>query len=411
MKVNLLIIGNGHYATGMTTLSDIRKTDKDYGVLLPAALALQKEGLVGNIGIAARNGQKLLDLKNRLLQWENEFGWQSDLTFYPDTARVDENAYLEALATMPKPCVALIAVPDFLHKEIMLACINRDVAFLVVKPAVTRLDDLYAVIDRMNAQSVFGMVDYHKVFDEANILLKSEYEAGLYGSINHVYSLMTQRRDMLDIYQRWFDMDRGLNINHYLGSHYIHLTGYITDAVPLDVRATSQGRKTADTLHPDVADVIETQVRWRDNNGHVFTSYHVSGWNDPHETESMTYQEIHMLTEKGHVDSDQRYRGFRKVISGKGYEAVNPYFFNLTRNPLGELNLNTKYGYLSVKTFVQAAMAVLQRELSLDELDKKLPTIRESAKVTAILEAADLSLKNNSRVIAVNSEGGRFSVI
>lgn len=402
-KLNVLIIGNGHYATGMTSLSDKRTTDKDSGILLPSVLALKSDGLVGEIGIAAREGVKLRKLRERLLRWKVEYGWSEQVQFFPAGDITDGEAYKKALVAMPRPLIALIAVPDHLHKDVMLECVRRNVAFFIVKPAVVTLVELYEVLAAIDAAPVFGMVDYHKVFDEANILLKTEYQRADYGKINHVNSLMTQRRDMLEIYGRWLECAPNLNINHYLGSHYIHLLGYMTKAMPLDIRATRQPAQ-------GVADMIETQVRWEDSSGHCFTSYHISGWNDPRETESMTYQELHLLCENGHIDSDQRYRGFRKVLSGKGYEAPNPYFFNLTRDAFGKVNLSTKYGFISVRTFVTSALDWIEKRKSLEELDAILPTIRESERVTAILEAADHSLANNSKVVKINCINGRYQL-
>jgi predicted dehydrogenase len=407
-KINILIIGSGHYVTGMTTLSGQRKTDKDSGVFLPAVFALHAEGFVGEIGIAARDGAKLLKLKKEMAALGTTFGWSDEIKLYPRGKIIDDSAFRRALSEMPKPCAALIAVPDFLHKSAMLECIKKGVPFLVVKPALTRLNDFYAVVKAMKEKPVFGMVDYHKVFDEANILLRSEYQSGEYGQINHIYSLMTQRRDMLEIYERWLKKDRNLNVNHYLGSHYIHLTGFMTGAEPIDVRATAQNGEGTEPARKNVADLIETHIRWRSPSGHEFASYHIAGWNDPVETESMTYQEIRLLCENGHVDSDQRYRGIRKIIAGKGYEAPNPYFFNLTRNPSGKLNLNVKYGYLSVKSFVQAVLDILTGKSTISEFEKLLPTIAESEKVTAILEAADYSLKNNSKIVKIFRKGERY---
>jgi len=124
----------------------------------------------------------------------------------------------------------------------------------------------------------------------------------------------------------------------------------------------------------------------------------------------MTYQELHLLCENGHIDSDQRYRGFRKVIAGEGSSASNPYFFNLTREPRGRLGLNTKYGFLSVRAFVESCLAYLEGSVSLPQLDEMLPTLRESATVTAILEAADLSLANDSCVVVADYDNDRYSL-
>ena len=139
-----------------------------------------------------------------------------------------------------------------------------------------------------------------------------------------------------------------------------------------------------------------------------FVSYHVSGWSDPPETESMTYQELHLLCEHGHVDSDQRDRGFRKVLSGRGHVAPNPYFFNLRADESGRADLSTQYGYRSVRAFVLAAAQVLEGARAAQGFGDGLPTMRESEGITAILAAADVSLEARSRVVGILRTGDRY---
>jgi len=40
----------------------------------------------------------------------------------------------------------------------------------------------------------------------------------------------------------------------------------------------------------------------------------------------MTYQEMHIIGTKGHVESDQRFRGFETTLVDEGYRIINPYF-------------------------------------------------------------------------------------
>lgn len=407
-RINLLIIGNGHYATGLTSISDRKRTDKDLGIFFPSALALRSEGVVDHVAIAGRDGSKYGLIEERCKHLRDEFGWETGVKFYPSDGVVDEKAYIQALEEMPRPCAALIAVPDSLHKQVIMECIKSEIPFLVVKPAVITLKALYEILDAMEGKNVLGMVDYHKVFDEANLLLKHDYEKGNFGKIQHIYSLMSQKRKMISIYERWLKAFPDLNVNHYLGSHYIHLTGFLTKAEPMDVRATAQHGLVRKITGQNIADLIETQIRWRDPSGHLFTSYHVAGWADPSETESMTYQEIHLMCENGHVDSDQRYRGYKTVLTDGGSQIQNPYFFSLVKNPLGQVKLGAQYGYLSVKTFVQAALDVAAGRIQIEDLNLCLPTIRESEKITCILEAADISLNNDSAVVKIERKGGRY---
>ena len=367
--------------------------------------------MVGKVAIAGRDGTKLSGLSDRIAKMSNQYGWDNQIEFYPNIGDIDEKAYIKAIQKMPRPCAVLIAVPDHVHMEVMSCCIENNVPFMVVKPAVTKLDDLYILLNKLDKKQLLAIVDYHKVYDDANIMLKDEYQEGIYGKLQHFTSLMTQRRDMLEVFGASLNTANPPNINHYLGSHYIHMVGFMTSAEPLDVRAISQAGVADKVLgHSGVADLIETQVRWCDKNDNVFTSHHISGWSDPSETESMTYQEIHMLCENGHIDSDQRYRGVRKVISGQGSSAPNPYFFNLNMGPSGN-SMETKYGFLSVKTFLESCHEIDLGNVKVEELDSRLPTLRESESVTAILEAADLSLANNSNIIRVVRKNDKYHCI
>lgn len=397
-KLNLLIIGNGHFATGSTVLEGKTATDKDMGILLPSALELRRQGLVDNIFVAARDGRKLSKLPQKFAKLSRKYGWDPRITLFPKTKTHNEHAYLDALQHLPKPAGVLIAIPDFLHKKVVIDVLQHTAHFLVVKPVVTTMKDFSAIARMMKKKNgVLGLVDYHKVYDEANLILKDEYEQGMYGDLQHIMTKQTQRRDMLKIFGDWAGT-HGHNINHYLGSHYIHMVGYITQAVPLNVRATAQWGVARKEFGINTPDLFETMVQWRAKNATTFTSYHLAGWADPSETAGMTYQEMHLIGTKGHIESDQRNRGFETTLVGTGTRIINPYFFHLHKNPDGQYNFDSKYGFKSVKTFVQAALRVASGE-SPNKLGGFLPTVEESRTVTAILEAADKSLANGSTVI------------
>jgi len=397
-KINILIVGNGHYATGSTVLDGKIPTDKDFGVLLPSALELRHQGIVDQIYLAARDGRKMDALKKKLDLMKSKFNWDTQIRLFPEEGKVDEKAYAEAMKQLPRPGAVLIAVPDKLHKEIILEAIKNKHHFLVVKPVVTNIKDLYDIIKEQEKAGVFGMVDYHKCFDEANILLLNEYKEGKYGQLQHVFTKQTQRRDMLRIYGSWLS-GSNTNVNHYLGSHYIQMVGFITGATPISVRATGQYGVAKKDFSIDTYDLIETQVVWKAKDKSTFVSYHLAGWSDPSETASMTYQEMHLIGTNAIVDSEQRFRGHEAEIVGKGREIINPYFFNLNNGLDGKPNLETKYGFRSIKAFVNAALSV-EGGASPKEFNY-LPTIKESMNVTAILEAADKSLRKNSAVIPI----------
>lgn len=409
--LNVVVLGNGHYVSGMTSVSKHTVTDKDNGVILPALLELRRLGVVNHISVAARSGKKLAELQQRLRVLTDHQGWDPTISVFPAAPVDDTTSYKDALDAVAHPAAVLIAVPDHLHKEVALACISRGLPFFIVKPLVTKTSDLQQLLAALERQpQSFGLVDYHKVYDLANLTISSEYRSGAYGRLYHYNSRMTQRRTMLDIYSRWLTAAEAPNINHYLGSHYIHLAGFMTGAEPLDVRATAQFGVAAQKFNQPIPDLIQTQIRWREPNNNEFTSYHIAGWSDPIESESMTHQEVQLHCEHGIVDSDQRFRGFRKVLAQRGYEAPNPYFFNLQRYPSGALAVESQYGFISIRTFLETAQAFAHGLITREKIDATLPSIAESERVTAILEAADLSLAEQSRVVGLQRVGQRLQI-
>ena len=382
-KINLLIIGNGHYSTGSTVIEGKITTDKDLGVLLPSSLELRKQGTVDTIFLAGKTKSKFPLLRKKLIYLRKTFGWNTNVTLFDN--------YLEALEKLPRPGSVMIATPDYLHQAMIMSSLKEELHTMVVSK------DLEKIITLQKKQQVLGLVDYHKAYDEANLILRDEYQGGKYGEIQHIFSKITQRRDMFRIFQRWIGR-KGHNVNHYLGSHYIHLIGFITGAKPLSVRATAQYGVARKEFKINTPDLIETQIQWRTKNGKQFVSYHLAGWADPPETASMTYQQIHFVSTEGHIESDQRFRGFETNLLYEGQRIINPYFFHLNKGIRGNLDLESKYGYKSIKTFIQSSIEV-ENGASIQSFEKYLPTFKESRKVTAILEAADTSLANQSRII------------
>jgi len=398
-KINVLIIGNGHYATGTTVLEGKKETDKDWGVILPSMLELRRQGFVDKIYLAGRNGYEFPKLRKKLKLMNEKFGWNTDITLFPKDNEISDVAFIDALKLLPKPSAVIIATPDPLHKKMILESIKFKSHFMVVKPAVTKITDLEEIIQQQQKADVLGLVDYHKVYDEANLILKEDYEQDKYGDIQHIFTKQTQRRDQLRIFHKWIGGEN--NVNHYLNSHYIHLVGFITKATPLNVRATCQFGIAKKEYNIDTPDLIETQIVWRAKNGTKFTSYHIAGWADPSETSAMSYQEVHIIGTKGHIESDQRFRGLETVLSQKGQNIINPYFFYLNKIWDGSPDLESKYGFKSIKTFIKSVLAV-ENGIDVDYFEGMLPTVKESRNVTVILETADKSIQDNSSVIWLN---------
>jgi predicted dehydrogenase len=397
--LNVIVLGTGHYVTGETVLKPETRTDKDQGVIFPSLLYLRKIGLVGEISIAGQSSAKLEKIASSLEHDTLVEGVDKSFRAFAGT-----NSIEEALGSCSGQTAVIIALPDHLHVDAMLRCLEESLPFLIVKPAVTKLNDFYKVLSKI-PDDYLALVDYHKVFDQANLIIRDTVHSGEIGDIQFVSSVMSQRESMLEIYGRWLSSDSPPNVNHYLGSHYIHLTSKLLGGVPTQVRATQQMGRASNIFGSHVADRIQSHVLWKRPDGAEAASFHSAGWIDSPFSASMTRQEIEVFGSKGSIKSDQGYRGIEVSTEVSPPSRPNPYFFGLNKSLFGAWNPTGLYGYQSITSFVSAA-------LDQDSLTQHnwLPHLRDSEAVTAVLEAADLSLANGSSVIGLsrNEVNGRL---
>lgn len=403
-SIDVVVLGSGHYVTGQTSLSPATATDKDRGIVLPSLLYLRSIGKVGKITIVGQSSEKL-EKAARALR-DDELIGDVDKSFISISSSSSESPIEEALNVSNASTAVVIALPDHLHKDAILHCVKRRLPFLVLKPAVLSLADFYEVV-RNIPFGLTAMVDYHKVYDQANLLIRDKVESGDVGQVQFVSSVMSQRQVMLELYRRWLGSDKAPNVNHYLGSHYIHLTSKIIGAEPVQVRATQQFAKASKMLGSPVADRIETHVLWRRADGTEASSFHLAGWTDSIHSPYMTRQELEIFGSHGCIRSDQSHRGISIESDFRGSEVPNPYFFGPQKSASGIWDPSGLYGFESISAFVHRA---IDGEGAI--YDGWAPTFQDSEMVTSILEGADLSLSQDSAAVSItrNSLSGELEL-
>jgi predicted dehydrogenase len=254
---------------------------------------------------------------------------------------------------------------------------------------VSSLADLNELI---SLEKQFGgrcFVDYHKLFDPANLMLRQELQTSL-EDLYQVSSVMTQRSDMKEIFKAEIEFDLSFNVNWYIGCHYIHLVSSITKAKPINVRSIGFGdNKVGNSSNYDL---IETSISWRTQSGHIFSSNHLAGWGDPSNAPSMSTQKINVITKNSRIYSNQDYRGIEVQKEGKDLSRPNPFFFRLPQVDEGLSGWDSNYGFRSIRSFLDFSKGVSFEE-------GWIPTLDDSIIVTRILEASDISLKSGSKII------------
>ena len=401
LRPNAIIIGSGHYVTGTIDGHDAQ-TDKDSGVFLPSIVALKEQGLVDKIWVVGRRGTAT---KRAVERSAGRLGFDAESVLtLPEAGITDSDAYVGALEHLPKPLIALIATPDHTHREVMEACIGASVPFLIVKPALRNLDAHYAIVQRMDKANSFGLVDFHKIYDDANALIHQHLVNQSLGDLYTILSIHTQRRVMRSAYSRWREVDSGLNVFDYLGSHSVHMVNHWTGARPTGVRASESSAVGENAS----GDMIRATITWELPNGRPFESIHIVGWCDSDESLSMSDQRFVVWGSQGRIDSNQGRRGIEISLSGEPTQSPNPHFFATSPRPSLSNSLDGRYGFESVKTFVRAATMHLAGQPLIDINDA--PTIQRMGPTTAVLEAAALSRTNSGRFVRISMCDGRHSV-
>lgn len=381
--LDILIIGGGMYVTGRGT--------ETAGTIGPALLEASREGLVGNITVSTTSHKSALEACKKLANLSDQMGVNGQFQSFPEAGN-DVKAYLAAI-DQAKPDAAIVVVPDHLHAEITENLCGRGIHCLVVKPMAPDANSARRMIAAAEANNVFGMVEFHKRLDEANLLLRDAIQNGQIGvPLYAVIEYSQQKRIPRDIFRAWANQT---SIFQYLGVHYVDLLQFAIGYKPL--RVTAWGQKSYLVSEGvDTWDAMQVVIEWQCPEGPNFVSTHITNWIDPDETSSVSDQKINVVGTKGRFQSDQKNRGVQIVSDDVGVRDINPYF-SASHTDLDTGNKQfSGYGIDSVLTFVRDVTAIKSGSVELQDLISFRPSFQTCLISTAVVEAAHKSLENDS---------------
>ncbi len=384
---NIVVAGTGMYVCG-------RGTD-GYGTIMPAICEWSKVNDIGEIYIAGRSRKGIKAAKEKIKRLQRKMDTAISIRYFPDK-KDDAGCYLEAIRNIPKPACAIVAVPDNLHKEIAAAAIKEGLHTFVVKPLVPTVKEAWELIKLQDEKKVYCAVEFHKRLDYANLKLKDTIHQGLVGDPLYFIAEFSQRKSMpTKIFKKWI---KTTNIFQYLGIHYVDVIYFATGAAPIRAMAIGQKRwlysKGIDTY-----DSIEGVIEWLLPSGKKFISCILTNWVDPDSTSAMSDQKIKVVGTKGRFESDQKKRGIMIVTDEKGIEEPNPYFCTAFGAD-GDVSYHG-YGIESIHQFLKDAMQIKEGNLTIEELERKRPTFRQSVIPTVVLEAINISLRKDGKWVEI----------
>lgn len=386
-NLNILVIGAGMYVCGRGT--------QTYGTIMPALCEWKRSNDSGEVYICGRSLRSVENARAKIEELKMRMGVKFPIKYLPE-AEDNPKCYEEAVRKIPRPACVIVAVPDNLHKEAVLAALKEGLHTLVVKPLVPTVKDALELIELQNKKRVYCAVEFHKRLDHANLQLKDTIEQGLIGEPLYFLVEYSQRKSMpTQIFKDWI---KWTNVFQYLGIHYVDIIYFVTKAIPKRVMANGQ----KNWLHSngiDAFDSIESVIDWQMPSGRSFSSHILNNWIDPESTSAMSDQRIKLIGTKGRFESDQKKRGITTVRDESGIEEPNPYFCC----GYGQHGNIRYYGYGvdSVNQFLKDVVQIEEGALKIDDLEDKRPTFKESIVTTKVLEAVNASLRDGGRWVDI----------
>ena len=384
----VLIIGAGMYVCGRGTSS--------FGTILPTLVQAQRAGIIGQIRIAATSQTSIEQLEKRLHELNKLMGTNTQIIGYPNVGK-DPHSYKTALAETSHPACAIVAVPDHLHHQITSEVIKHGIHPLIVKPFTPTVTEGLQLIELTNSHNVYGAVEFHKRFDESNLVLRQAISDGKLGDLSYVTVEYSQKRLVRDIFSSWINET---NIFQYLGVHYVDLIYFLTNALPVKALATSQ------CITSSYPDSIQAIIEWQAPSGMKFVSTITTNWIDPNSTSAMSDQKITVVGSKGRFQADQKNRGVQLITeNSSGMEEINPYFSQIYKNDEDQMGVHG-YGPKSITRFIEDVIQVVSDNVDRTILEVMRPSFTNALVSTSVIEAVNISLENGNEWVSIQPTTG-----
>ena len=384
-KIDIIIIGAGLYVCGKGT--------SGYGTILPAIFEWKRRNEnLGDCYCVSTSAESAKELSTKASELIIKTGVDLEVKTYPQSGSKNSFAYRHVLESVKKPACAIIAVPDHLHYQVGKDCLEAGLHVLLVKPLTPTFAEGRDLVDLAHECGLYGAVEFHKRWDRSNIMLRDKIRSGELGSPLNCWVEYSQRKSVPTVsFKEWASQT---SVLQYLGVHYIDIIRFATSAYP--VRVMAVGQKSEIVRHEiDAYDSIQCVIEWKMPDGVQFTETILTSWVDPESSSAASDQKIKFIGTKGRYEADQKERGIRFNNDDHGVQHINPDF----SMPYGTEDGNIHwygYGIESITTFLNDAVALESGEKSLSELQTPRPSFRESLISTKVVEAAHISLKNQS---------------
>jgi D-galacturonate reductase len=375
--------------------------------ILPSFYQLQRLGLVDQIAVCAQHGRTLEALAGSKLISDAFPGHK--FRAYPDAAsdpnQPHPDLYREAIAAMPSRNVVMIALPDHLHFDAILAALRADQHVLVVKPLVLKAAEAAMIENEAHQRGLFVGIEYHKRFDDRSLMARRKYCNGEFGEFRlGTAHLMEKWYYRHSNFQNWCTTENS-DAFTYIGCHYVDLVHFITGLTPQSVSVYGIKDK-----YPNGREgYLWTDARIIWSNGAALNVQNSLSF--PDAAPGTNAQGLTLYCSSGDQGgllrhSDQ-YRGLEYVYTGNPgiYAEPSPDYFQYVDVGGGGLT-SVGYGYRSIEYLYRCCLKVesaSDRRQAIREIDGAgiAATPANSRYNEQVIEAARKSIQNNGEQVAL----------
>jgi len=389
MKV--LVVGAGMYVTGRGGYGN--------GTVLSALAQTSKNISIAEVVVVAKSPENKQIIATTLQQINEQLNTNLNVRYLQiEGTHLGEE--LQAICTGEKFDCAIVSTPDHLHFEPIKVLIKNKISTLVVKPLVPSLSEAKELINLQEQYGVYGVVEFHKRYDESNLYVKKILDKGSFGKLLYVSVDFSQRVVIpTEVFKGWVEQ---ANVFQYLGVHYVDMIYFITRFLPTQLVAygtegvlQSQGINALDSVH--------VMIEWQNRNDSSsrFVSQFNTNWIDPNCSSAMSDQKYKIVGTKGRIECDQKNRGIEIIQEEQGISHANPYFSEYLPDNNGKF-IFQGYGFESISQFIKDSEALKNKKVDLEYLENRRATFKESLVSTVVIEAVNNALKIPFERVKIN---------
>ena len=394
-------------------------------LLLPAALQMRREGVIGHITVVDMRSSAVTALRES----ESLKRAFPDQTFdtcpapgEPDSS--DPELYKKVLAKQKPYQMVIIALPDQLHYTVLKGVLPFNQHILCVKPLVLKYAQAMEIEKEARERGCFVGIEYHKRFDRRSLLARKNYREGRFGEFTLGEArLIEPYYYRHSNFQNWFTCEN-TDPFVYVGCHYVDLVCFITGLRPVQISVTGRKGKFPNGKEG----YLWSNGRVIFENGAILSINNGLGY--PNEAGGGNDQGLIMYFEgddrSGLLDHDDHFRGVEHcyaVGADKAFSYINPDFIREVPyagpglKPIG-YGIDSVAATLTMSRDIEArvaadpANALAIRRAAIAEANEKglIATPENSSYNELVQEAARLSILNGGDLAVIDYSGDRPAV-